>query len=465
MPGDPSVSARAARWLAAWRAAAGSGPGIELQWCGEGALDSAYAVTDLASASVAAAGVALAEWVARTGGRAALPVRVDRRLASMWFSASLRPQGWTLPPVWDPVAGDYLAADGWVRLHTNASHHRAACLAVLGLPDVAATGREQVAGRVRGWTAAALEEAVVRAGGCAAEMRSEEAWRRHPQGRAVAEEPLVHLERTEAAPLPLRLRSGGGPLAGIRVLDLTRVLAGPVATRFLAGCGADVLRIDPPGWDESVVPEVTLGKRCARIDLRDPPQRAVFERLLAQADILVHGFRPDALERLGLGAERRRALAPGLVDVALDAYGWTGPWAGRRGFDSLVQMSCGIADRGMRDAAAPRPRPLPVQALDHATGCFAAAAALRGLVLRNADGRGSRWRLSLARTAALLQDGTPGDPGAGLSEETEWDLAEDVENTGWGPARRLRPPVAVEGAPLRWDRPAGPLGTATATFE
>lgn len=159
------------------------------------------------------------------------------------------------------------------------------------------------------------------------------------------------------------------PLAGIKVLDFTRVLAGPVATRFLAGLGADVLRIDPPEWDEpGVVPDVILGKRCARLDLHTAEDRRVFEALLARADIVVHGYRPGAMARLGYDEGERRTINPGLVDVSLCAYGWTGPWAGRRGFDSLVQMSIGIAEAGMRWQQAERPVPLPVQALDHATG-------------------------------------------------------------------------------------------------
>ncbi len=157
----------------------------------------------------------------------------------------------------------------------------------------------------------------------------------------VAFEPGSNRSASRWAPRP------GRALAGLRVLDLTRVLAGPVATRFLAGFGADVVRIDPPGWDEPALePEVTLGKSCARLDLRRDADRATFERLLSGADVLVHGYRPGALDGLGYGAAARQSLAPGLVEVCLDAYGWTGPWAGRRGFDSLVQMSCGIAQAG-----------------------------------------------------------------------------------------------------------------------
>ncbi|WP_373997074.1 CoA transferase [Duganella vulcania] len=252
-------------------------------------------------------------------------------------------------------------------------------------------------------------------------------------------------------------------MAGLKVLDLTRVLAGPVATRFLAGYGADVLRIDPPSWDEpGVIPEVTLGKRCARLDLRLARDRDVFETLLAQADVLVHGYRPAALEGLGFGEEVRRRLNPGLVDVALDAYGWTGPWSGRRGFDSLVQMSAGIAERGMRWRNADHPVPLPVQALDHATGYLIAAAAVRGLVRRLEEGRTTQARLSLARTALLLIGLSPSEKAAAqpLAPITEADLAPTLEQTAWGPARRYLPPVAIDGAPITWDRPAAKLGSS-----
>ncbi len=167
-------------------------------------------------------------------------------------------------------------------------------------------------------------------------------WAGHPQGRAVAPEPLVYLAATQPAGAPNWALDPARPLDGLRILDLTRVLAGPVATRCMAGFGAHVLRIDPPDWDEpALVPDVTLGKKCARLDLRVTAD--VFDHLLSRADVLVHGYRPGALDKLGYPASFRQSLSPGLIDVSLDAYGWRGPWAGRRGFDSLVQMSTGIA--------------------------------------------------------------------------------------------------------------------------
>ncbi|MCD9116365.1 CoA transferase [Pseudomonas bijieensis] len=434
-------------------------PTTPITFTGDGALPSAFAVTELACASIAAAGQAAAELIHQQTGRLP-PVEVDRRLASFWFSTSLRPVGWSVPPMWDPVAGDYASADGWIRLHTNAPHHRLAAEKVLGT----CTDRADMAARVARWNKAELEQAVVDAGGCAAEMRSWQAWQTHPQGLAVNAEPLVHLSETPGEQRKPWLGSVTQPLAGLKVLDLTRVLAGPVASRFLAGLGADVLRIDPPTWNEpGVVPEVTLGKRCARLDLHRAEDRVAFEALLKDTDILLHGYRADALEHLGYGAEQRRQMAPGLIDVSLNAYGWSGPWQNRRGFDSLVQMSSGIADVGMGWKHTDKPTPLPVQALDHGTGYLLAASVLVLLSRRLASGHGGSARLSLARTAKLLIERGAGDP-TPLRAEAADDQGLLVEQTPWGPAHRLQVPLKITGTPLQWTLPAAELGAHRAQW-
>ncbi len=442
---------------AAWVAVGGEPAALAaLRFVGDGALPSTFAVSDLAAATVAAAALAIGE-LARALGGAFPSVTVDRRLASFWFDNSIRPIGWSLPPNWDALAGDYRAADGWIRLHTNALHHRAAAERVLGRArDKAEMARAVARRRIQD-----LESAIIADGGCAAAMRSRRDWEHHPQGRAVAGEPLVHFVATDRAAGRAAASPPARPLAGVRVLDLTRVLAGPVATRFLAGYGATVLRIDPPDWNEpGLIPEVTLGKRCARLDLRDPRGRSPLEALLAQADVLMCGYRADALDRLGYDAAARRSLAPGLIDVRLDAYGWTGPWARRRGFDSLVQMSCGIAEAGMRWKRASEPVPLPVQALDHATGYLLAAAAIRGVTLRATAGHGTQARLSLARTAKLLIDQGEDCASAPFAAETATDVSPEIEATAWGDARRLEPPVVIDRIPMRWPTPATDLGSA-----
>lgn len=421
-----------------------------------GNLPSVFAVSDFATAAVAAAAAAIAEFVAARFGSTPQVV-VSRRLSSLWFGWSVRPDGWAPPAAWDPITGDYQTADGWIRLHTNLPHHRDAALSVLGV----SADKSNVSRAVADWEANALEAAVVENKGCAAAMRSMAMWKTHAQGERVAREPLMVAVATDDIGDSSIPSKSHRPLQGIRILDLTRVLAGPVATRFLAGFGADVLRIDPPTWDEpGVVPEVTLGKRCARLDLRSSADRAIWLELLRRADVLVHGYRADAFDNLGLDARTRRDIRPGLVDVSLNAYGWSGPWRNRRGFDSLVQMSAGIADAGMRLIGKDRPTPLPVQALDHATGYFLAAAVVRGLTQRIATGRGFEARASLARTAQLLVSEPAGIVTGDLAPAAEDDWSELIEATEFGPARRLRSPLTIGDMPMCWDRPAVKLGSS-----
>ena len=426
-------------------------------------------VTGLAAATVAAAGLAAATTLAVRRGSAVPVVAVDRRAASAAFASErlLAPHGWTLPPAWDPVAGDYQAADGWIRLHTNYSYHRAAVARVLG----DAEDRDSVAARVARWPAVDLESAVVAAGGAAAVMHDRDEWVATEAGAAAAAEPVARIEVTpEAASTAAHDRGGSivdvKPYTGVRVLDLTRVIAGPVATRFLAGYGADVLRIDPPGFAEvpALLPDTTVGKRCAWLDLTTVDGRQRFEALVASADVLVCGLRPGALDRLGFDTAALRERNPSLIIAALDAYGWEGPWRDRRGFDSLVQMSCGIAAAGAAAAGADQPVPLPVQALDHATGYLLAAAIGLALARRFAEGSTTQIRTSLAGTANLLlrlaaPDGTIGD------SSPEWtDSDTELAVTAWGLARRVPFPVHIHGVRASWDLPAGPLGRHEPTW-
>jgi len=452
-----------------WRAAGGSPASMEtLTTTGpRQVLPSYFDVTGLATGSVAAATLAAAEFLAtRTaaaaGGTRASAVTVDSRAASAAFAAEglFTPVGWERPEAWDPIAGNYQAQDGWIRLHTNYAYHRAAAERVLAAHD-----KDSVAAAVRGWKAEDLEAAVVAAGGCAAVMRTRAAWLASPPGAATATAPpIVHNGQARGATARPSVTSGpmapAQPYAGIRVLDLTRVIAGPVATRFLAAYGADVLRIDPPGFEEvaALLPETTAGKRTAALDLTTTAGRAAFEDLIAAADVLVTGLRADALGRLGYGDDALAALSPALLIASLDAYGWDGPWRDRRGFDSLVQMSCGIAAFG---AAADGPDgpdgpvPLPVQALDHASGYLLAAAVGRALTRRLADSVVTRIHASLIGTAGLLwslprPESMPPRPRPG-----DFPLVDAM--TAWGPARRVPLPGQIAGVPPQWRVEAGPL--------
>lgn len=410
----------------------------------DGGLPSVFAVDELATASIAAASLAIASLhAARTGESPA--VTVDRAHAAIAFQSErhLVPEGWALPPAWDPIAGDYATRDGKIRIHTNYAWHRAAALQVLGVAEE----RAAVTAAVATWSGDELEAAIVAAGGAAARHRTIAEWAAHPQGLAVAAEPLVARASSPGA----RPLAPGRALEGVRVLDLTRVIAGPVCTRVLAAYGADVLRIDPPGFAEvgALLPETTAGKRRAALDLKADP--ATFARLVTEADVVVCGYRGGALEPALLAA------CPTVI--LLDAYGWTGPWQGRRGFDSLVQASSGIA---AREEEARGATGLPAQALDHGSGYLLAAAACAALRQRVTHGERSVSRLSLARLAhALVARGETGDPGRTPPDPAPY---REHEVSAFGPLARVRIPGAIAGLAPRWRIPAGPLGTHPPTW-
>ncbi|MFT4728507.1 MAG: crotonobetainyl-CoA:carnitine CoA-transferase CaiB-like acyl-CoA transferase [Granulosicoccus sp.] len=434
---------------------------------GDGSAKSCYSVAEYSQSAVAAAVLEVQRLRASVWSLHSTAT-VNRELAAAWSLNSVQPIGWQLPAAWDEYAGDYKCKDGWIRLHTNAADHRAAALAVLGEPSNLEAAKEAVSH----WMGLELESAVVASGGAAAFMMSQDQWSSHEQGIAVNAEPIVAWSEAQSSSAGLRctLDSPERPLKGIKVLDLTRVLAGPVCTRFLASLGAEVLRIDPPSWNEDgIAIETTIGKRCAGLDLNDGSERAVFQTLLEQADVLVHGYRRDALEKIGFGDLVRASINPNLIDVALNAYGWTGPWKNRRGFDSLVQMSSGIAHHGQQSFAAQKPVPLPYQALDHVTGYLMAASVVRALREKHTSGRIFSARLSLARQAKLLQDLTvQANEELGNSKQAELlentltpivdtHLLSEIETTPWGDLKRLQLPYVIDGVRVGFDHPVSRL--------
>jgi crotonobetainyl-CoA:carnitine CoA-transferase CaiB-like acyl-CoA transferase len=452
---------------------------------GERALKSAFPVTDLAAASFGAAGLAIAALVdtVESAGSARARVRVDRELASGWFYLPIGPSIPVNPvprgatPGAQPWMTEFRTADDrWLRVQMVFPRLRRRAVEALGAQETA----ESVAAAIRLLKAEEAEQMLVDAGAAVAVSRSLQEWRDHPQGRAVAVEPIVAIEE-RGEPRRRWIPTPGRPLAGLRVLDLTRVVAGPMATRFLAACGAEVLRLEAPGSDESITPlgagtDLVLGKRWAYLDIASTAGRARFLELLADSDVLVHGYRPGAIDRL-VPPDERAAAQPGLVEVALNAYGWTGPWAARRGFDTLVQYSSGLADETQRWAledpdnripiyalgefvSADRPRHLPVEAIDFSTGYQAVAAVIAGLTRLVTTGRGSVSRLSLARTATLLTDAGRATDEPVLTLPLTGPLEDLVYATPHGPVRRLRFPVTVDGTPLFWERPYEPVGSS-----
>ncbi|MFF7858327.1 CoA transferase [Streptomyces sp. NPDC007904] len=434
-----------------------------------GALPARLPVRQAARACVGACALAAAELGARRAGLAEVPaVRVDDGAVAAAFTSERHLLvGGRAPVAFAPLSRFWRAADGWVRTHANYPHHRARLLAALGVPDAP----DAVAAALAERPAREAEEAVYAAGGLAVALRTPEQWAAHEQGVAVREHPLVERGRLDLARARVLPRVGRDPLlpaAGLRVLDLTRVLAGPVATRTLALLGADVLRVDAPWLPELADQhaDTGFGKRSARLDLGTG--RGTFEELLAAADVVVTGYRPGALDRFGLAPEALAERRPGVVVAQLSAWGARGPWAGRRGFDSLVQVATGIA---AVEGSARRPGALPAQALDHGSGYLLAAGVLRALA-EQADEGGSRWvRVALARTAGWLLEGAPRT--GGRSDGASGDGAPAVPAGAWlaerdsplGALRYALPPVSFAGGPADWVRPPGPWGTDPARWE
>jgi len=458
--------------------------GLEVLWVSgaPGLLPSRLPAEEVAIACTAAALLAAAALHAQRGGdggsRGSMAARLDRAHVAAAFrsEAYLRVDGEKAAPGFAPLSRFWRTADGWVRTHGNYPWHRAALLRALGC----AGDTDAVAAALAGLGAREAEDLVTGAGGVAAAVRAESAWRDEPPGRSVAATALV--EPMSIGTAPPRWRAAGPlPASGVRVLDLTRVIAGPVATRYLAALGADVLRLDGPDR-----PELTLhaydglpGKRSALLDFGTAEGRARLHELLSAADVLVHGYRPHALERFGLGPQELAERHPGLVVVGLSAWGSRGPWGARRGFDSIVQAAAGIALAESPDGE--RPGALPCQLLDHGTGYLCAAAALRALARQSARGGTLFRELSLARTAhwllgqprmtqpgmTLPQEARPREarPGDGAAAPGSPDRAGQAE-PAWlttlassaGPVTMVRPPGQLDGEPLTWREPLSRYG-------
>jgi crotonobetainyl-CoA:carnitine CoA-transferase CaiB-like acyl-CoA transferase len=435
----------------AWAALGGGELPVELEVTGKpGRLPSRLAVEDVAIACAGAALLAAADLRVRRGGAASRSARLDRgHLAAAFRSeAYLRVNGERAGVGFAPLSRFWPAADGWVRTHANYPWHREALLRALGAP----ADPDAVAAAIAGLRAGEIEDLAVGAGGVAAAVRGEEAWLAEPAGRAVAAALLVAEGPAGDAP-PRRRAAGALPASGIRVLDLTRVIAGPTATRYLAALGADVLRLDAPERPELPLHarDGLLGKHSALLDLGTPGGGATLHDLLSGADVLVHGYRPHALDRFGLTPGALAERHPGLVTVSLSAWGSGGPWGERRGFDSIVQAACGIAAAESPDGQSPGA--MPCQLLDHGTGYLCAAAALRALAGQAERGGGYHCELSLARTAHWLlaqpREMTGVNPKPADGGDPSW--LTTVESTE-GPVTTVAPLGQLDGAGFGWSR-------------
>jgi crotonobetainyl-CoA:carnitine CoA-transferase CaiB-like acyl-CoA transferase len=430
---------------------------VRIEGHGRSTLPTVFRVGDLAAATTAAAGLAAAE-IHRFRTGAAQGVRVHMRHAEVAFLSEryLRVDGdWADHK--NPIWGYYRTRDGrWVQLHTTFPHHLEGHLALLGCRAEHA----EVARAVAGWDGQALEDAIAERLLPGVMMRSRSEWQTSTQGVAVAALPLMSIQRIGEAP-PLPLVESERPLSGMRVLDLTKVIAGPVCGRTLAEHGAEVLRVHAARlpFVPRLVIDTNRGKRSCHLDFAEAPDRAAFERLLADSHVVVQGHRPGAIARHGYGPEAVAARRPGIVYLQLCAWSHAGPWAPRRGFDSLVQMATGIAEAGARAEGVDEPHPLPCQALDHATGYLAAFGVV--MAKRRQLECGGSWlvRVSLAQTSEWLQALGRIDATQRTTPEPEQveDLMDETR-TPFGVTRFVRPVAQLERTPAFWARGSVPLG-------
>jgi crotonobetainyl-CoA:carnitine CoA-transferase CaiB-like acyl-CoA transferase len=433
-------------------------------------IPSSFRVAVAGQTTIAAAGLAAAEiWRSRSGEAQDVHVDMRHAVAECRSERYLRVDDKPPPPAWDAIAGVYRTGDNrFVRCHTNFPHHRDAVCKVLGCEPE----REKVQAALMQWKGEDFETAAYAAGGVVALMRSYAEWSALPQARALAALPLVSIEKIGEAPpkpWPQELSNGDRPLSGLRVLDLSRVIAGPVAGRTLAAHGADVLLVSGP--ELPAIPWLTIdtgrGKLTAFIDLKSEAGRAQMRALLKDADIFSQGYRPRALAALGFAPEDAAKINPGIVYVTLSAYGHAGPWAARRGFDSLVQTATGFNHAEGQAAGLDGPKELPAQMLDHATGYLMAFGAMMAKARQSREGGSWHVRVSLAQTGRWLWNLGRLESGLNTPDITgEAVHAAFIESvpSGFGTLKAVRHSALLSKTPAQWSRPAMPLGNHPARW-
>jgi crotonobetainyl-CoA:carnitine CoA-transferase CaiB-like acyl-CoA transferase len=425
---------------------------------GDPVFPTPYLVGTAGAAALGAVGLAASDlWFLRTGRTQAVKVDVRAAAAALRSARYLKVDGKQPREIWDPLSGYYPAKDGrWVSIHCNFRNHRDAAMEVLGHPADRAAA-EQAS---RGWDGLALEEAIHAAKGCAGLARSAAEWAQHPHSAAVAVQPLLEIVKIGEAP-PQPLPAGTRPLAGVRVLDLTRVLAGPTCARTLAEHGADVLKITGAHLPDSGSSEMDtgMGKLSAHLDLRTPGGVDALRALLREADVFSQSYRPGTLAARGFSPERAATLRPGIVYVTLSAWGTQGPWRDRRGFDSIVQTVSGMAYA----QGGEKPKLLPVSAIDYVSGYLMAYGAMVALARRAREGGSWLVRVSLARTGKWIVDrGTVGDFSAVQNPEVH-DLLIKTRSS-FGEIEHLGPVLRMSETPPYWERPPVPLGSHPAAW-
>ena len=427
-------------------------------------LPTPFRIAEAGAATLAATGRAAADlWELRTGRRQSVAVDVRHATASLRSGHYMKLGDGEVSHARNSIMGVYPTKDGrWSYVHANFPNHRAAALSVLGVPE----DRDAVAKAVLNWNAADLEEAIIAAKGAGGMVRTHAEWAQHPQAAAIASLPLLEIVKIGEAP-PEPLPAGTRPLSGVRVLDLTRVLAGPTCARTLAEHGADVMKITGAhlpnlGYQEF---DTGHGKLSAQLDLREQPNVDTLRGLAREADVFSQGYRPGTLGNRGLSPEELASIRPGLVYVSLCAFSHAGPWASRRGFDTVIQTVSGITARQAEivPGKTPGPQFYPVSAIDYCTGYLMAFGAMVALQRRATEGGSWLVRTSLAQIGKWIVDlgEVPGSaardaPAEFTAAELErWSMVSDTPS---GKLRHLKPVVQMSETPTYWARPSVPLG-------
>ena len=427
-------------------------------------LPTSFRIGDTSTAALSAVGLAVSDlWESRTGRRQEVSVDARRATASLRSGKYMQMDGAGVSTERNTVMGVYPTKDGrWSYLHCNFPNHRAAALSVLGVAE----DRDAVIKAVAKWNAQDLEDAIIEAKGAGGMVRTMEEWTKHPQAAAIANLPLMEIVKLADSP-PEALPEGSRPLSGVRVLDLTRVLAGPTCARTLAEHGADVMKITGAhlpniGYQEY---DTGHGKLNAQLDLREVKDMDTLRELVSQTDVFSQGYRPGTLGGRGLSPEELAELRPGIVYISLCAFSHMGPWASRRGFDTVVQTVSGITNRqgDLFPGATPGPQFYPVSAIDYLTGYLMAFGGMVALNRRVHEGGSWLVRISLAQVGRWLV--SQGEiPEADLKnipaefnpeEIASWST---VSDTPMGKLRHLGPVLSLSETPPRWVRTSVPLG-------
>jgi crotonobetainyl-CoA:carnitine CoA-transferase CaiB-like acyl-CoA transferase len=430
-----------------------------------------FRVGETVAAVLAAIGVALNDvWEIRTSRRQRITIDVSHAAASLqtlrYSQRRTASGGYERIPVPDDMALQWALSIPWPAQngrsflpHFNLPHLQRRVLDVLDC----APSKSAVAKAVASWDALELEEAIAGVRACGGTVRSAAEWRAHPQGQALAAVPIVDIVPQGEGP-QRDFGQGARPLTGLRVLDLTRILAGPIAGRVLAEHGADVLMVTAPHLPQTMenVRDTSHGKRSCFLDFRKAEDLAAFRTLLASADIVLDGYRPGALASHGLDATTLEKRHPGLIHISINCFGSTGPFKDRAGWEQVAQAVTGICQTQGEMTGNGQPMLVPVAMCDYLTGYLGAYGAILALAARARDRRGRHVQVSLCRSAMFIQaQGLLPDWAAAPErlDDAELDRIYVKSESVYGPLRTLGPVLRLSETPGHWALPTPPLGS------